>query len=213
MSLSAVSSEGTRTKGTSTMTIKAGWLMAVSLSLGSAAVARAQEYKIDPAHSAVEFGIRHMAIATVHGRFSIADGVVHLDDKDASKSSVVATINVASVDTGNAQRDGHLKSPDFFDTAKFPEATFKSTSVTKTGDGYDVVGDLTLHGVTKPVTLRRESPTKEQIGMDKKPHRGFAATTTIHRQDFGLTWNGSLASGDNVLGDDVKMTFEIEAGR
>lgn len=180
---------------------------------GGATAARSQDYKIDPAHSAVEFGIRHMAISTVHGRFGIRDGAVHLDDKDVGKSSVVTTINVASVDTGVAERDGHLKSPDFFDTAKFPTATFKSTSVTRTGDGYDVAGELTLHGVTKPVTLHMEPPSKEQIGMDKKPHRGFAATTTIHRQDFGLTWNGSLASGDNVLGDDAKLTFEIEAGR
>ena len=184
------------------------------LVMGSAATAAsAQDYKIDPAHSAVEFGIKHMAISTVHGRFGIADGVVHLDDKDMSQSSVAATINVASVDTGNGQRDGHLKSPDFFDTAKFPTATFNSTAVTKTGEGYDVAGQLTLHGITKPVTLHMDEPSKDQIGMDKKPHRGFSATTLIHRQDFGLTWNGTLASGDNMLGDDVKMTFEIEAAR
>ncbi len=173
----------------------------------------AQEYKIDPAHSEVGFGIRHMAISTVHGRFSIAEGLVKLDEADPSKDAVVATINVASVDTGTPQRDAHLKSPDFFDTAKYPTATFKSTSVRKAGDGYDVVGDLTLHGVTKPVTLHMEAPSKEQVGMDKKGHRGFSAAATIHRQDFGLTWNGTLSSGDNMLGDDVKMTFEIEAGR
>ena len=180
---------------------------------GTATALNAQVYKIDPAHSAVEFGIKHMAISTVHGRFGITDGIVHLDEKDMSQSSVAATIDVASVDTGNGQRDGHLKSPDFFDTAKFPTATFKSTAVTKTGEGYDVAGHLTLHGITKPVTLHMEQPSKDQIGMDKKPHRGFSATTLIHRQDFGLTWNGTLASGDNMLGDDVKMTFEIEAAR
>lgn len=195
------------------MRLTAGWFVAMLVVAGSTGVASAQDYKIDPAHSAVEFGIKHMAISTVHGRFGIADGTVHLDDKDISKSSVAATIDVASVDTGNAQRDGHLKSPDFFDTAKFPTATFKSTSVRKSGDGYDVAGDLTLHGITKPVTLHMDPPSKDQIGMDKKPHRGFSATTLIHRQDFGLTWNGTLASGDNMLGDDVKMTFEIEAAR
>ena len=191
----------------------AAWMMAVLVVAGSTGVAKAQVYTIDPAHSAVEFGIKHMAISTVHGRFSIVDGTVHLDDKDMSQSSVAATINVASVDTGNAQRDGHLKSPDFFDIAKFPTATFKSTSVTKTGDGYDVAGQLTLHGITKPVTLHMEPPSKDQIGMDKKPHRGFSASTAINRKDFGLTWNGTLASGDSMLGDDVKMTFDIEAGR
>ncbi len=205
--------EGRSAERYGTMTTKSGWWLAVLVAAGGATAAQEQDYKIDPAHSAVEFGIRHMAISTVHGRFGIADGVVHLDDKDASKSSVVATMNVASVDTGNPQRDEHLKSPDFFDTTKFPTAAFKSTSVTRTGDGFDVAGELTLHGVTKPVTLHMEPPSKEQIGVDKKPHRGFAATTTIHRQDFGLTWNGTLASGDKMLGDDVKMTFEIEAGR
>lgn len=154
-----------------------------------------------------------MAISTVHGRFALKDGTVELNPANFADSSVVATIDVAAVDTGNAQRDAHLKSPDFFDTAKFPTATFKSTKISKTSDGYDVVGDLTLHGITKPVTLHMEEPSKEQIGMDKKAHRGFSATTTLHRQDFGLTWNGTLKSGDNMLGDDVKMTFDIEAGQ
>ena len=126
---------------------------------------------------------------------------------------MVATLDVASVDTGEAGRDTHLKSPDFFDTAKYPTATFKSTKIVPAGENYDVFGDLTLHGVTKPVTLRMEPPSKEQIGMDKKPHRGFTATTMIHRQDFGLNWNGTLKSGDSMLGDDVKMTFEIEAAQ
>jgi polyisoprenoid-binding protein YceI len=169
-------------------------------------------YVIDPAHSEVSFGIKHMAISTVHGRFAIKDGTIDLNAANVPDSTVVATIDVASVDTGNAQRDTHLKSPDFFDTAKFPTATFKSTKIVSAGSGYDVMGDLMLHGVTKPVTLHMEQPSKEQIGMDKKPHRGFSATTTIKRQDFGLTWNGTLKSGDAMLGDDVSMTFDIEAG-
>ncbi len=155
------------------MTTKIAWMMAGLVAVASATAATAQVYKIDPAHSAVEFGIRHMAISTVHGRFGISEGTVHLDDKDASKDSVVATINVASVDTGTPQRDGHLKSPDFFETAKFPTATFKSTSVRETGDGYDVTGELSLHGVTKPVTLHMDPPTKEQIGMDKSRTADF----------------------------------------
>jgi polyisoprenoid-binding protein YceI len=198
----------TLTKNLSATVVLAGALFA-----GHLAQAQKVTYAIDPAHSEVDFGIKHMGISTVHGRFAVKDGTVDLDEKNMADSSVVATIDVASVDTGVPQRDAHLKSPDFFDTAKFPTATFKSTKVVQAGEGYDVMGDLTLHGVTKPVTLHMEAPSKEQIGMDKKPHRGFTATTTIKRQDFGLTWNRTLKSGDNVLGDDVKMTFDIEASQ
>ena len=186
-------------------------LVAGALLHGTLARAQHVAYAIDPQHSQVDFGIKHMAISTVHGRFAIKDGTVDLDPANVTGSAVMATIDVSSVDTGEAQRDSHLRSPDFFDTAKFPTATFKSTKVTRTSDGYDVIGDLSLHGVTKPVTLHMEAPSKAQVAMDKKEHRGFTATTTIHRQDFGLTWNGTLKSGDNMLGDDVKMEFDIEA--
>jgi polyisoprenoid-binding protein YceI len=188
-------------------------VLSATLVANVSAHAQQAAYAIDRAHSTVDFGIKHMGISTVHGQFPIKDGTINLDPKNVTASSVEATIDVAGVSTGNAQRDTHLKSPDFFDTAKYPTATFKSTRITQSGDGYDVVGDLTLHGVTKPVTLHMDQPSKEQIGMDKKPHRGFEATTTIHRQDFGLTWNGTLKSGDSMLGDDVKMTFDIEAGQ
>ena len=186
-------------------------LILSSLLAGTTAYGQHVPYAIDPQHSQVDFGIKHMGISTVHGRFAIKEGTVDLDPANVTGSSVEALIDVASVDTGEAQRDGHLRSPDFFDTAKFPTATFKSTKITKTGEGYDVVGDLNLHGVTKPVTLHMEAPSKAQVAMDKKEHRGFTATTTIHRQDFGLNWNGTLKSGDSMLGDDVKMEFDIEA--
>jgi polyisoprenoid-binding protein YceI len=186
-------------------------LLALSAILFATLPALAQNYAIDPAHSEINFSIKHMAISTVRGRFAIKSGSIVFDAKDAAKSSVIAVIDVTTVDTGVAQRDGHLKSPDFFDTTKFPTATFTSSSVKRAGTGYEVTGELTLHGVTKPVTLHLDTPSKEQIGMDGKPHRGFSATTTLHRQDFGLTWNGPLKSGDNVLGDDVPMTFDIEA--
>lgn len=191
---------------------KTAVLVAV-LTTGAQALAQRATYAIDPAHSEVTFGIRHMAISTVHGRFGIKEGVIEFDPKNLADSSVMAVIDVASVDTGVAQRDTHLKSPDFFDAAKYPTATFKSTKVVATGGGLDVMGDLSLHGVTKPVTLHMDPPSREQIGMDKRPHRGFSATTTINRQDFGLTWNGKLASGDAVLGDDVKLTLDIDAGQ
>lgn len=188
-------------------------LLTGTLLTGATASAQRATYAIDPQHSQVDFGIKHMAISTVHGRFAISNGTIDLDEKNVADSSVKATINVLSVDTGEAARDTHLRSPDFFDTAKYPTATFTSTRITKTGDGYDVAGDLMLHGVTKLVTLHMEAPSKEQIGMDKMPHRGFTATTNLHRQDFGLTWNGTLKSGDNMLGDDVRLTFDIEGAR
>lgn len=193
--------------------LAAAALLSSSFLAGASASAQRATYAIDPQHSQVDFGIKHMAISTVHGRFALSGGTIELDDRNLADSSVKATINVASVDTGEAARDKHLNSPDFFDTAKYPTATFTSTKIIKAGDDNDVVGDLTLHGVTKPVTLHLEVPSKEQIGMDKMPHRGFSATTTLHRQDFGLVWNGTLKSGDNMLGDDVKMTFDIEATR
>jgi polyisoprenoid-binding protein YceI len=187
----------------------AGALLAATASLASAQ----STWKIDPAHSQAEFTIRHMAISNVRGRFTNINGTIAFDENDPSKSSVNATVDTTTVDTGVAQRDGHLKSPDFFDVAKFPTMTFVSKSVAKSGDEYLVTGDLTLHGVTRSVVLHLEDPGKEQPGMDGKPHRGFSASTTIHRQDFGLVWNGTLKSGDTVLSDDVKITLDVEAAK
>lgn len=191
----------------------ASWTAAVALAVSAVAMsAQAKDWKIDAAHSEADFSIKHMAISTVHGTFRGVSGTIKYDPSDVVKSGVEASIDVASVDTGVAQRDTHLKSPDFFDVAKFPTMTFKSTSVTKAGDHYDVTGDLTLHGVTKKVVLKLDEPGKEETGMDgKSVHRGFTATTTVNRKDFGLTWNGTLKSGDSVLGDDVKIELDVEA--
>jgi polyisoprenoid-binding protein YceI len=189
------------------------WAAAVALAVSAGAMnAQSRDWKIDAAHSEADFSIKHMSISTVHGSFRAISGVVRFDPVDVAKSSVDATIDVSSVDTGVAPRDNDLRSPKFFDTAQFPTMTFKSTSVRKDGDHYDVVGDLTLHGVTKQVVLVLEAPGKEETGMDgKSVHRGFSATTTINRKDFGLTWNGTLKSGDAVLGNDVKIGLDIEA--
>ena len=187
------------------------FLATAALALAASAALGQATWKIDPAHSQAEFTIRHMAISNVRGRFTNISGTIVLDNKDLAKSNVQATIDAATVDTGVVQRDGHLKSPDFFDVAKFPTMSFSSKSVTRSGDDYTITGDLTLHGVTKPVVLHLDAPANEQIGPDKKAHRGFSATTIIHRQDFGLVWNGTLQSGDAVLGDDVKITLDIEA--
>ena len=188
-------------------------MLATTLMAGAVAV-HGQSYAIEPSHSEVDFSIKHMAISTVHGRFSIKSGTIVYDGADLSKAKVEAVIAVTTVNTGEPKRDGHLNSPDFFDTAKYPTAEFKSTSVKKSGEGYDVFGDLTLHGVSKPVTLHLEEPSKEQMGMDgKTAHRGFTATTQINRKDFGLLWNGSLKSGDSVLGDDVKLELNIDGAK
>jgi polyisoprenoid-binding protein YceI len=174
------------------------------------AQAQTSTWKIDPAHSEADFSIRHMGISNVHGHFGGVNGTLILDEKDLAKSTVNATIDTSTVDTGTAQRDTHLKSPDFFDVAKYPTMTFVSKKLTEEGGVKKLTGDLTLHGVTKSVTLDLEGPSKEQADPYGKTRRAFSATTTIHRQDFGLVWGKNLASGDAVIGDDVKVELDIE---
>ena len=200
------------------MRMLARWLCSLAavlaLGLGSlAAQVQTHDWAIDPSHSEADFAIKHMAISTVHGSFRGISGVIKFEAGNPSLWSVDATIDVNSVDTGVPARDKDLRSPNFFDVAKYPTITFKSTSVKQdSSSGYLVTGNLTLHGVTKPVTLTLESPGNPQLGMDAKSmHRGFTATTTIHRKDFGLTWNSTMKSGDKVLGDDVKIELNIEA--
>ena len=182
-------------------------LLALTAAVASAQVSR---WQIDPAHSEADFTIKHMGISNVHGRFGNVNGSLTLDDNGITKSNVNATVDVTTVDTGVAQRDTHLKSPDFFDSAKYPEMTFVSKNLSSVDGQLQLTGDLTLHGVTKSVTLAVEGPSKEQLDPYGKTRRAFSATTTIHRQDFGLTWNGNLKSGDSVLGDDVKVELDIE---
>jgi polyisoprenoid-binding protein YceI len=175
-----------------------------------AASAQASKWQIDPAHSEADFTIRHMGISNVHGRFGNISGTLTLDENEIAKSSVNADIDITTVDTGVAQRDTHLKSPDFFDVAKYPQMTFTSKSLSSVNGQLQLTGDLTIHGVTKPVILALDGPSKEQLDPYGKVRRAFSATTTIHRQDFGLVWNGNLKSGDSVLGDDVKVELDIE---
>ena len=194
--------------------VRNAFFTTAALLFAASASAQAVTYTIDKAHSEADFTIRHMAISNVHGAFGNISGTVVYDPTDLSKSSVHATIDVSSVDTGVAARDTHLKSPDFFDVAKFPTMTFQSTSVRPDGSGFDLDGNLTLHGVTKPVTLKVDQPSKEQLGMGGKSYaRGFEATTTINRKDFGLVWNGTLKSGDAIIGDEVKIDITIEGDR
>jgi polyisoprenoid-binding protein YceI len=174
------------------------------------ALAATSSWDVDPSHSQVGFGVKHLVISTVRGEFKTYSGKIALDEADVTKSTVEATVDVNSVDTKVADRDAHLKSPDFFDAAKYPSMTFKSTKVAKAGKGMlKVTGDLTLRGVTKPVVLD-VATTPEVKGMQGETRRGFAATTKISRKDFGLTWNKLVEAGPAV-GDEVAITLDIEA--
>jgi len=173
------------------------------------AFAQTSTWVPDKAHSAVDFSILHMSLSKVRGHFGNIGGKIVLNEADITKSSVDVTIDVSTVDTGNSGRDGDLKSDHFFDVAQFPTATFTSTSVAKNGNKLTVAGNLTLHGVTKPVTLEVEGPTGPVPGMDKKPHSGFSATTTISRTAFGI--GSKMPSA--VLGDDVPLTIDLDVAK
>jgi polyisoprenoid-binding protein YceI len=176
---------------------------------GPLALAQTSTWVPDKAHSEVDFSILHMSLSHVNGRFGNIGGAVTWDEGDIAKSTVNVTIDVASIDTGVSGRDNDLKSANVFDVAQFPTATFVSTSVSKNGSGLTVNGNLTLHGVTKPVTLAVEGPTGPVSGMDHKPHAGFSATTTISRTAFGIASKYPAA----VLGDDVKLTIELDVAK
>ena len=169
------------------------------------ALAQAATWNIDGSHSRTGFSVKHLVISDVKGDFSKTSGTVQLDEADLSKSSVTATIEAGSVDTRDEKRDGHLKSPDFFDVAKYPTITFKSTKVTGGKDGaITVTGDLTLHGVTKPVTLEG-SLTEAIKDMQGNARRGVSLSGKINRRDFGVSYGPAA-----VIGDDVKLDIQAE---
>jgi len=170
------------------------------------ALAQTSTWKSDPAHSEVDFSIKHMSVSNVHGRIGNVAATIVLNDADITKSTVTATVGVGTVDTGEDARNTHLKTDSFFDVTKFPIATFASTGVAKNGGNLTVTGNLTLHGVTKPVILDVEGPSAPVPGMDHKLHSGFSATTTISRTAFGIGPNFPAA----MVGDDVKLTIELE---
>ena len=173
------------------------------------AIAQTSTWVPDKNHSEVDFSILHMSLSKVRGKFGNIGGTIVMNEADISKSTVNVTIDVTTVDTGVAARDNDLKSPNIFDVAHFPTATFVSTSVAKSGSGLTVMGNLTLHGVTKPVTLNVEGPTGPVQGMDKKPHEGFEATTTIKRTDFGVAAKMPAA----VVGDEVQLTINLDMAK
>ena len=168
-------------------------------------------WKIDPAHSAAEFKVKHMMISNVKGSFSGLDGVLNQNRTSPESCSIQATIPVGTLSTGDAQRDGHLKSADFFDVEQFPAMTFKSTSIKQKGEEeYAVAGDLTVHGVTKPVTFSIEGPSAPSKDPWGNTRIGLSATTKISRKDFGLNWNAALETGGILVGEDVAITLDVQ---
>jgi len=175
-------------------------------------LAGAATWEIDPAHTSVGFGVRHLMVSTVRGEFTKVSGTAQADDKDYTKAKIEATIDAASINTRVEKRDAHLKSPDFLDVAKYPTITFVSKKIEKAGDGrWKVTGDLTLHGVTRPVTLDVEGPTPPvKDPMTGALRAGAQATARINRKDFGIMWNKNLDGGGVVVGEDVDITIDVE---
>ena len=166
-------------------------------------------WTIDPSHSTAEFTVRHLMITNVKGRFGKLEGTVTFDPAKPELSAIEAKIDAASIDTRDEKRDAHLRSADFFDVEHHPQLTFRSKKVTKDGDDFKVVGDLTMHGVTKEVTLEVEAPsapTKDPWGNTRI---GTSATAKIHRKDWGLNWNAALEAGGVLVGEQVKISLEV----
>ncbi len=172
--------------------------------------ARAADWDLDGSHVTAQFSVRHMMVSTVRGQFDKVTGTAKVDDADLVHSSIDLSIDVNSINTREPKRDAHLKSPDFFDSAKNPTITFKSTKIEKAGKNkFKVTGDLTMHGATHPVTLATEltPAVKDPWGMTR---RGVSATGKLSRKDWGLTWNKALDAGGMVLSDEVTLSFDAE---
>lgn len=175
------------------------------------AISSASTWRIDPDHTSIQFTVRHMMISNVKGVFHKFTGQFEIDDRDITKTSAGAVIDVASIDTGIVKRDDDLRSPNFFDAAKYPTMTFASKKITRTGPNrFTMTGDLTIHGITREVALAMEG--LETVVKDPwgNLRRGSTLTTNINRKDFGLTYNKLLESGGVVVGDEVKINIEVE---
>jgi polyisoprenoid-binding protein YceI len=194
------------------MNMRTPSLAAVALVL-FAGTSQAETYTVDRAHSEVMFSVRHMGVSKVTGRFNEFTGVINGDPAKPEASSVEFTIKAPSIDTSDAGRDKHLKSPDFFDVEKFPEITFKSSKIAAKGQNqFDVTGTLTMHGVSKEVTLpvTMAGPVKDPRGNEKV---GFEATAKLNRKDYGITWNRALDAGGVVVSDEVQISVNLEAAK
>jgi len=168
-------------------------------------------WNIDPVHSVAEFKVKHMMISNVKGQFTNLKGSVTLNEADIMRSQVEASIDATSINTRDPQRDGHLKSADFFDVEKYPTLAFKSTRIGRAGDGeLKVAGDLTIHGVTRPVVFHVEGPAAPGKDPWGNTRIGLSATTKVNRKDFGLTWNAALETGGILVGDEVTITLDVQ---
>ena len=168
-------------------------------------------WNIDPAHSGVHFSVRHMMIANVRGEFGRVSGTVELDPTDVTRSTVQASIEAASINTREPQRDEHLRSPDFLDVTTYPTIEFRSTGIERrSNDRLAVTGDLTIHGVTREVTLLTETDGVAHRDPYGNLRRGATATATLNRTDFGLTWNAVLETGGILVGEDLKVTIDVQ---
>lgn len=168
-------------------------------------------WEIDPAHSEAQFAVKHMMFTTVRGHFNVLSGSLNMDEQHPENSWVEAQVDASSVDTRSDYRDGHLRSADFFDVEKYPTINFKSNKVERVkGDEYNVLGDLTMHGVTKPVQFKAE-----YAGKGKNPYgkvvAGLSAKTKINRKEFGLNWNQALESGGVLVSEDVTIEIDLQA--
>ena len=189
------------------------WFTVGSLALLAGSAAAQNSYQIDPAHTSAKFAVKHMMISEVHGRFDKVSGSAIYDPNNPAADKLDASIELGSVDTDQPQRDADLKSPNFFDTAKFPAMTFRSTRFEKHGKQLVVVGELNLHGMTKPLTL-----TVDQISPEVKDPYGMLrfgahASGLINRKDFGITWNQTLDNGGAVVADEIRIELDAEFAR
>ncbi len=189
------------------------WFTIGSLAFLAGSAAAQNSYQIDPAHTSAKFAVKHMMISEVHGRFNKVSGSATYDPNNVAADKLDASIDLGSVDTDQPQRDADLKSPNFFDTAKFSTMTFRSTRFEKRGKQLVIVGELNLHGVTKPLTL-----TVDQISPEVKDPYGMLrfgahASGVINRKDFGITWNQTLDNGGAVVADEIKIELDAEFAR
>lgn len=184
--------------------------LSVSPTTPSRYIMATERFSIDTSHSGVHFTVRHMVITKVRGSFQTWNGTIDFDEADPTRSTVSARIEAASIDTREPKRDAHLRSADFFDVEQFPALTFESTHIVKHDEGFDVHGNLGIHGVTRPVVLRAE-----YLGAGKDPwgnrRVGFQAHTTINRRDFGLNWNQALEAGGVLVAEKVEIELDIQA--
>jgi polyisoprenoid-binding protein YceI len=185
------------------------FIAALPLLVAGLAHADAVEWKLDTSHTNIGFSVPHLVVSSVEGRFKEASSKVKLDDADLTKSEVSVDINAASIDTGDAKRDDHLKSPEFFDAKKFPKLSFKSTKIVKAGTGYKLTGNLTIRDVTKAVTLDAtlSAPVKTPWGNHA---RAAKLSGKVKRSDFGLKWNKALEAGGFVIGEEVTLNVNAE---